>query len=148
MEKEINIISISEEHFDGLLNLFKEFAEFQQSSDKMLNTIDRMKEDREYINGLVAVNRNNDIIGYVTFFFAYYTWSGKSLYMDDLYIQPAYRGSGLGTTLIKKVILLAEISKCAKLRWQVSKWNISAIGFYKKLGAVVDDVEMNCDFKV
>ncbi|MCD8166713.1 MAG: GNAT family N-acetyltransferase [Bacteroides sp.] len=84
-------------------------------------------------------------MGYVTFFFARYTWSGKALYMDDLYIRPTFRGKGLGTKLIDKVIQYAKENNCHKLRWQVSDWNEPAIRFYKNLGANIDTVERNCD---
>lgn len=65
--------------------------------------------------------------------------------MDDLYIRPEYRSFGFGTFLINKVISFAKENKCNKMRWQVSNWNGKAIEFYKKMGADIDDVEMNCD---
>jgi GNAT superfamily N-acetyltransferase len=84
-------------------------------------------------------------MGYVTYFFAYYTWTGKSLYMDDLYVREKYRRKGLGALLINKVIDYAKEEKCNKLRWQVSNWNEPAITFYKSLGAEIDNIEQNCD---
>ena len=50
--------------------------------------------------------------------------------------------------LLDEVTALAKNSGCKKLRWQVSKWNINAIAFYKSLGAVIDDVEINCDLVI
>ena len=46
---------------------------------------------------------------------------------------------------MKKVLDKAKKEKCNRVRWQVSKWNSSAIEFYKKIGAIVDDTELNCD---
>ena len=65
--------------------------------------------------------------------------------MDDLYVRPEYRSRGLGTKLIGEVIAFARGNECHKLRWQVSGWNTPAIGFYRALGAQIDDVEHNCD---
>jgi GNAT superfamily N-acetyltransferase len=65
--------------------------------------------------------------------------------MDDLYVRPEYRGKGIGTHLVQKIISLAKASACHKLRWQVSNWNTTAIDFYKSLGASIDPVEQNCD---
>ena len=142
---EIRIEKILESDFEQLLVLFSEFAEFEKLPYKMVNTLEKMKEESEFFNGFTVKNNQGEILGYVTFFYAYYTWMGKSLYMDDLYIRPQFRGLGLGTKLISEVISFAKANKCNKLRWQVSNWNEPAISFYKSLGAEIDAVENNCD---
>ena len=111
----------------------------------MTNSVTQMKAEKEYLHGFVAVSESDTIVGYVTYFFAYYTWTGKSLYMDDLYITREFRGLGIGTSLIREVIDFAKSNDCKKLRWQVSEWNKPAIEFYQSLGATVDSVESNCD---
>ncbi len=136
---------INENDFAELICLFQEFAAFEKLPDKMTNSVKQMMEEKEYLKGFLAVSDSDKIVGYVTYFFAYYTWIGKSLYMDDLYVKKDFRGQGIGTKLIKKVIDHAKSEKCRKLRWQVSEWNKPAIDFYKSLGATVDSVESNCD---
>ncbi len=76
---------------------------------------------------------------------AYYSWSGKALYLDDLYVKKEFRGHQIGTQLLDKLVDHANFEKCTKVRWQVSDWNKDAIEFYKKMGAKVDDTEINCD---
>lgn len=139
------ICPIEEEDFNQLIELFKAFASFEKVPERMINSVERMKEEALFFNGFVVKNNRNRICGYATYFFAYYTWTGKSLYMDDLYVHPSYRGQGLGSMLIQKVISLAKETKCHKLRWQVSEWNEPAIKFYESLGASIDHIEMNCD---
>lgn len=141
----LQIDKIQEKDFKELVSLFLEFATFQQVPDKMVNTYELMVRDKNYIQGFVARDENNNIAGYVTMFYAYYTWVGKSLYMDDLYVCEKYRGKGVGTSLINKVISVAKEEKCNRLRWQVSNWNKPAIKFYESLGAKIDSTEMNCD---
>ncbi|NWJ51165.1 MAG: GNAT family N-acetyltransferase [Bacteroidetes bacterium] len=141
----IKIREIAESDFEALLALFLEFAVFEKLPEKMTNTLEEMRAEKAYLKGFVAVNTDNEIVGYVTCFFAYYTWIGKSLYMDDLYVRPSYRGCGVGTKLINSVIAFAKAEQCKKLKWQVSEWNQPAIDFYKSLGASVDGVESNCD---
>lgn len=141
----IKIREAKEADFQQIVDLFKEFAEFEKLPDKMTNSEERMKKEQEYFNCYVAETDDLEIVGYVTYFFAYYTWSGKSLYMDDLYVKAGYRANRLGTRLITTVIELAKTSDCHKLRWQVSNWNKSAIDFYKSIGATIDRVEYNCD---
>jgi len=139
------IRQITESDFPVLISLFREFALFEKLPDKMTNSVEQMLVERDYLTGFVAVNSEGEILGYATYFFGYYTWIGKSLYMDDLYVRPDFRGTGIGTKLINEVIAFAKAENCKKLRWQVSEWNQPAIDFYKSLGANVDAVESNCD---
>jgi len=141
----VTIRPIEERDYATLILLFQEFAHFEKLPEKMTNSVEQMLAEKEFLTGLVAVNPENEILGYVTYFFGYYTWIGKSLYMDDLYVRPDFRGAGVGTKLIKEVIAFAKAENCKKLRWQVSEWNQPAIDFYKSLGANVDAVESNCD---
>ena len=139
------IRKIEEIDFPVLITLFREFALFEKLPEKMTNTVEQMLREKEYLTGFVAVNAADEIMGYATYFFGYYTWIGKSLYMDDLYVRPDFRGQGIGTMLINEVIAFAKSEKCKKLHWQVSEWNQPAIDFYKSIGANVDAVESNCD---
>lgn len=141
----VSIRKIEEHDFPALISLFHEFALFEKLPEKMTNTVEQMFMEKEHLTGFVAVNKENEIVGYVTYFFGYYTWIGKSLYMDDLYVRPGCRAAGVGTKLINEVIAFAKAESCKKLRWQVSEWNQPAIDFYKSLGANVDAVESNCD---
>ena len=141
----ITIRPATKDDFGAILELFKEFAHFENLDDRMTNSVERMNAEKEYFNCLVAVNNQDEIVGYATYFFSYFTWTGKSLYMDDLYVKESIRGTGIGTLLINKVISFANENGCHKLRWQVSDWNAPAIGFYKSLGAVIDAQERNCD---
>jgi len=102
-------------------------------------------EEKQYFNCFVAETPDNKIIGYATYIFSYHTWIGKSLYMDDLYVKEEFRQQGIGKRLLDSVIGFAKKEKCHKVRWQVSKWNNNAQEFYKKMGADIDDVELNCD---
>ncbi len=142
---DISIREATENDYWAIVEMFKEFAHFEHLDERLVNTVERMTEEKEYFHCFVAVNPQDEILGYATHFFAYFTWTGKSLYMDDLYVREKYRGAGIGKLLINKVIDFAKSTGCHKVRWQVSDWNAPAIGFYKSLGAVVDAQERNCD---
>lgn len=144
----ITIRQIKVDDYAELISLFTEFATFEKLPEKMTNSVDKMIAEQEYFNGFVALNDLGEIVGYVTFFYAYYTWIGKSLYMDDLYVNAKFRGHGIGTKLINEVIKCAKTTNCHKVRWQVSEWNKPAIDFYKSLGASIDNVESNCDLLI
>jgi len=142
---EINIRSANEGDFQQIIELFRDFAVFEKVPEKMTNSVEKMLKEKEYFHCFVAITADKRIVGYANYFFAYYTWIGKSLYMDDLYVTPEFRSKGIGTMLINSVINFAKQSDCHKLRWQVSEWNKPAIEFYKSLGASIDNVEQNCD---
>jgi len=146
--QDILIRSAQTEDFDQLIQLFREFSVYQRLPERMKNSPERMMEEKDFFHGFVAETTGKEIIGYVTWFFTYYTWSGKGLYIDDLYVKPEFRGSGIGSLLMEKVTAFARENKCHKVRWQVSHWNTGAIEFYRKLGAEIDDIEKNCDLNL
>jgi GNAT superfamily N-acetyltransferase len=74
--------------------------------------------------------------GFALFFHNFSTFEGKpGIYLEDLFVQPAARGSGLGKALLAHLAALAVERDCARLEWSVLDWNEPAIGFYKSLGA-------------
>jgi ribosomal protein S18 acetylase RimI-like enzyme len=141
---EVTIRRATRDDFPAIFLLIKEFASFQKSEEKLVTTVDQMLEDENLFQAFVALE-NKNIIGFCTFFYAYYSWSGKAIYLDDLYIKDSFRKNGIGKQLLNTVMTLAKESNCRKVRWQVSKWNTNAIEFYKKMGADIDEIEINCD---
>lgn len=136
----------TEADIPAIFLLLKEFTTFQKTPEKLIVTEQQMKEDATLFQCFVAEDTlTNKIIGYACFSFVYYSWSGKALYLDDLYVTDECRGKNIGSQLMNNVITLAKENNCKKMRWQVSKWNSNAQAFYQKLGATIDDVEINCD---
>jgi GNAT superfamily N-acetyltransferase len=78
--------------------------------------------------------------GFALFFHNFSTFEGlPGIYLEDLFVQPAARGSGLGKALLAHLAALAVERGCARLEWSVLDWNDPAIGFYQKLGARLMD---------
>ena len=78
--------------------------------------------------------------GFALFFHNFSTFEGKpGVYLEDLFVRPEARGSGLGKALLAQLAALAVERDCARLEWSVLDWNEPAIGFYKKLGARLMD---------
>ncbi len=78
--------------------------------------------------------------GFALFFHNFSTFEGKpGIYLEDLFVRPGARGSGLGKALLAALAALALARDCARLEWSVLDWNAPAIGFYKKLGARMMD---------
>ncbi|WP_256612643.1 GNAT family N-acetyltransferase [Vibrio ostreae] len=75
-------------------------------------------------------------VGYAVYFFNYSTWLGKNgLYLEDLYVTPAYRSCGAGKRLMKTLAEIALENNCGRFEWSVLHWNQPAIDFYQHIGA-------------
>jgi GNAT superfamily N-acetyltransferase len=74
--------------------------------------------------------------GFALYFFNYSTWTGRpGLYLEDLFVQPAFRGLGIGKALLQRVAAIAVEKNCPRLQWEVLDWNTPAIDFYRAMGA-------------
>jgi ribosomal protein S18 acetylase RimI-like enzyme len=145
---DLTIRSAHVQDYAQIVALIQAFAEFQGTPEKVSITAEQLLEDEAIFRCLVAEGSNNEIVGFATYFFAYYSWSGKALYLDDLYVKNGFRNRGIGKRLLVSVIDVAKKGKFKKVRWQVSKWNTNAIDFYKSMGASIDATEMNCDYNI
>lgn len=145
----MNIFSIRKAvpaDFEAILGLIKDLALFEKTPEKVLNTVEQMEVEQACFECFVVENQEQKIIGMALYYFAYYTWVGKSLYLDDLYVQEAFRGQGIGGRLLDKIFEVAKENNCKRVRWQVLNWNEPAIRMYQKLGADIDNDWSNCDF--
>lgn len=78
--------------------------------------------------------------GFALFFHNFSTFEGRpGIYLEDLFVRPAARGSGLGKALLAHLAALCTARDCARLEWSVLDWNDPAIGFYRSLGAKLMD---------
>lgn len=74
--------------------------------------------------------------GFALYFFNYSTWLGRrGLYLEDLYVSPAYRRAGAGKALLTHLARVARSRECVRLQWSVLDWNTPAIRFYESIGA-------------
>ena len=142
----INIRKSTEADFPAILGLIKELALFEKAPEKVTNTVEQMKEEQGLFRSIVAETKTGEIVGMALYFFAYYTWVGKSLYLDDLYVKETHRKLKIGTSLLNEIMEIARTENCKRVRWQVLHWNQNAINLYKKVGAIIDEEWLNCDF--
>lgn len=75
-------------------------------------------------------------IAYATYFFSFTSMMGRrALWLDDLFVDPAFRGRGIGRALMAYLAGIAVENQCARFEWIVLDWNREAIEFYQRLGA-------------
>ncbi len=142
----ISIRVATEDDFPAILSMIKELADFEKAPQKVTNSVEQMNREKDLFRCFIAETGKKEIIGMALWFFAYYTWVGKSLYLDDLYVKEQYRKNKVGTALLRRIFEVASAEGCQRVRWQVLNWNRSAIEMYRKSGAEIDDEWLNCSF--
>uniref|UniRef100_G3QAU5 Spermidine/spermine N1-acetyltransferase family member 2b n=1 Tax=Gasterosteus aculeatus TaxID=69293 RepID=G3QAU5_GASAC len=75
------------------------------------------------------------IVGYALYFYTYSTWKGRSVYLEDLYVMPDFRGKGIGKGLLSKVAEVGKKKQCVRLQLSVLDWNTPSRDFYAAKGA-------------
>ena len=79
-------------------------------------------------------------IGFALYFHTFSTFLGKrGIYLEDLYVEPEYRGRGIGRALLKRLAIIAKKQQCGRMEWSVLTWNQPSIDFYHRLGAITLD---------
>lgn len=119
--------------------LIAELAAYERLADAAVATDDRLRDQlfgahpaAEVLIGEV----DGEAAGFALFFHNFSTFLGKrGLYLEDLFVRPAFRGAGLGKHLMAALARIAVQRDCGRFEWSVLDWNAPAIGFYRTLGA-------------
>ena len=81
-----------------------------------------------------------DVVGFALWYVTFSTWKGRpGLWLEDLFVRPAARGSGLGKALLQELAQVCVDRGYARFEWWVLDWNEPAQGFYRSLGARPED---------
>jgi len=123
-----------------ILRLIKDLAEYERMSDEVVATEQGLRESlfgaRPAAEVIIAYAGDTPA-GFALFFHNYSTFLGRrGLYLEDLFVLPAFRSRGVGRRLLSYLARLAVERKCGRLEWWVLDWNESAIRFYQSLGAI------------
>src|SRR2546428_12600395 len=138
-DTEVEVRDSTESDIPLLLAFFRSMAAFEKL------TISATEESvRAALFGEVPAARallafaESRPIGYAVYFFTFSTMIGKrGLWLEDLFIEPAFRGRGIGHALMAYLADIAAKNQCGRFEWSVLDWNQSAIRFYERLGATV-----------
>jgi GNAT superfamily N-acetyltransferase len=125
----------------AIVALIRELAVFEQLEHLVVVTPETLQPHlfgpRPVAEAVVG-EVNGQVVAFALFFTNFSTFLGKpGLYLEDLYVQPAHRGSGLGRALLQHLGALALERGCGRFEWSVLDWNENAIRFYEKMGATV-----------
>ena len=122
-----------------LLRLIRALAAYEREADAVRTTEEELRAALSAtdprVHALIA-EVDGRIIGLALWFLTYSTWTGRStLYLEDLFVEPRQRRTGIGRELMAALVAEAEQRACARVEWSVLDWNEPAINFYRSLGA-------------
>jgi GNAT superfamily N-acetyltransferase len=141
---DLNLRFAEEADIEIILGLIRGLAAYERLSHEVTADVAAL---RRFLFGarpvaeVVIAEVGGAPVGFALFFHNFSTFLGlPGIYIEDLYIEPAWRGKGVGGALLSYVARLAKERGCGRLEWAVLDWNEPAICFYKNLGGrMLDD---------
>ena len=122
-----------------ILRLIQALADYEREPDAVETTAEELRAhlfaDVPRVFAHVA-EQDGRIVGIAVWFLNFSTWTGRhGIYLEDLFVEPAVRGSGVALRLIRALATEAKAQGYARMEWAVLDWNRPAIRFYERLGA-------------
>jgi GNAT superfamily N-acetyltransferase len=127
----------------AVVGLVRELAEYEKAAHEVRLTDEQLSTalfgDAPALFGHVAVV-DGEVVGTALWFLNFSTWRGThGIYLEDLYVRPGHRGTGLGRELLRTLAELCVRRGYSRLEWWVLDWNTPSIDFYRSVGAVPMD---------
>jgi GNAT superfamily N-acetyltransferase len=139
----VSVRPIRPDDVPAVVGLVRELAEYEQALHEVRLTEEQLTAslfgDSPALFGHVAVV-DGEVVGTALWFLNFSTWRGThGIYLEDLYVQPQHRGTGLGRELLRTLAEVCVERGYHRLEWSVLDWNTPSIEFYKAAGAVPMD---------
>jgi GNAT superfamily N-acetyltransferase len=139
MEEQFLIRAAAPADVPDLMRLIRGLAEYEKLSDLCVGTEAQLHAalfgPRPSAEAIVA-ERGGSPVGFALFFTTFSTFLCKpGIYLEDVFVEPAHRGHGIGKALLRRLAAIAAERECGRLEWRVLDWNEPSIRFYESLGA-------------
>jgi GNAT superfamily N-acetyltransferase len=136
---DLRIVPATEKDTATILQMIRGLAHYERMSDRVAATEDGLREQlfgpRPAAEVLLAFV-DSEAVGFAVYFHSFSTFACRpGLYLEDLFIEPKWRGRGFGRQLLAHVATIAVERGCDRMNWVVLPWNQPAIDFYRRLGA-------------
>ena len=127
----------------SILDLIHELAVYEKAPDEVVATIDDIRGSlfgASPLSFCKIAEVDGQVAGFAIWFLNYSTWLGQpGIYLEDLFVKPEFRGSGIGQGLMKTLAEICVTRGYERFQWWVLDWNEPAINFYKSIGATPMD---------
>ena len=135
----VTIRTATEADVPRILTFIRSLAVYEREPDAVTATEAGLLRDgfgpNPFYKCLIA-EQDERAAGFALYFYNYSTWKGRpGIYLEDIFVEPEFRGLGIGKALLKEVAANAVEQGCQRLQWEVLDWNTPAIDFYKAMGA-------------
>ena len=128
---------------EDIHRLIYELAVYEKAPEEMVATIDQIETslfNERPVAFCHVAEVDGKVVGIALWFLNYSTWLGKAgIYLEDLFVQPEYRGHGIGKGFMQTLAALCVERGYERFQWWVLDWNEPSIDFYESLGAVPMD---------
>ncbi|WP_337171215.1 GNAT family N-acetyltransferase [Gemmatimonas aurantiaca] len=143
MTTSLHIRPATAQDVSTIRELIEGLADYERLRHECIATDDLLRDalfgERPYAEVIIA-EWEGAVAGFALFFHNFSTFLARpGIYLEDLFVPPAFRGRGIGKALLVRLAALAMERRCGRLEWSVLDWNVDAIGFYEKLGARPQD---------
>lgn len=142
----MNIRPAVKEDCPALLELIRGLALFERDPEAVTVTLEEMEQagfGPHPIWWAYVAEEDGNVVAFALYYLRYSTWKGTRLYLEDIYVDEAFRGRGIGHLLMEQLIAVAKEKGYSGMMWQVLDWNESAIRFYERYGATFDGEWLN-----
>ena len=139
----MSVRRVAPDDVPAVVGLVRELAEYERAAHEVRLTADQLHDclfgaDPALFGHVAEVEGR--VVGTALWFLNFSTWRGThGVHLEDLYVQPAHRGSGLGRELLRTLAELCVQRGYSRLEWSVLDWNTPSIDFYRAAGAVPMD---------
>lgn len=135
----LEIAAAAPDDVPEILRLIGALADYEKLAHQVVATEAQLREAlfgaRPAVEARIA-RAGARVVGFALLFHNYSTFlTRRGVYLEDLFVEPASRGRGIGRALLRSVAQLAVARGCKRFEWAVLDWNAPAIAFYKSLGA-------------
>jgi GNAT superfamily N-acetyltransferase len=130
----------------AVLDLIQELATYERAPAEVTVTLEDLEQDgfgAKPVYEIILAENEGLIAGMAFYYYAYSTWKGKCVFLEDIIVKDAMRGQGIGRILFDAVVMKCKEVDARRLMWQVLDWNEPAINFYRKYDAVLDPTWVN-----